>query len=300
MKLTVFILAAIPLAAAPRSVLPLDLGWRFLKADAPGAEKPEFADAAWRAVECRTIGHRRAVRRKESGGRGGRISARAAWAGIESTFVLPADAVSRRVFVEFDGVMANSEVWINGVSFGQAAVWVCELSVRTDGAFEFGWKENVLAVRADNAAQPASRWYPGRGNQSACAAAGDGCSAPGALVHVCDDTESRARDGHGAGGGHGGESSGCAADGGAGDSVSLRRQAARRLRAQPQTIAPREGRSSFQAEIAVQIARLWGHRPRRRCIVRRSGSATARRCWTMRRFLSASAKLTSTRIRASG
>ncbi len=33
MKLTVFLLAAIPPAAAPRSNLPLDLDWRFLKAD---------------------------------------------------------------------------------------------------------------------------------------------------------------------------------------------------------------------------------------------------------------------------
>src|SRR5258708_40222545 len=50
MKLTVFLLAAIPLAAAPRSVLPLDLAWRFLKADAPGAKEPEFSDAAWRSL----------------------------------------------------------------------------------------------------------------------------------------------------------------------------------------------------------------------------------------------------------
>src|ERR1039457_3592254 len=50
MKLTVLLLAAIPLAAAPRSIVPFDSGWRFLKAEAPGAEKPEFVDSAWRAV----------------------------------------------------------------------------------------------------------------------------------------------------------------------------------------------------------------------------------------------------------
>ena len=50
MKLTVFLLAVIPLAAAPRSIVPFDSGWRFLKAEAAGAEKPEFADSAWRAV----------------------------------------------------------------------------------------------------------------------------------------------------------------------------------------------------------------------------------------------------------
>jgi hypothetical protein len=34
MKLTVFLLAVIPLAAAPRTTLPFDSGWRFL--NAPG------------------------------------------------------------------------------------------------------------------------------------------------------------------------------------------------------------------------------------------------------------------------
>ena len=41
------------------------------------------------------------------------------WAGIGSTSALPeSQARRRRVFIEFDGVMANSDVWINGVHLG--------------------------------------------------------------------------------------------------------------------------------------------------------------------------------------
>jgi len=66
------------------------------------------------------------------------------------------------VFVEFDGVMANSDVWINGRHLGK----------RPYGYVSFGYDltphlnldgTNVLAVRADNSGQPASRWYAGAG-----------------------------------------------------------------------------------------------------------------------------------------
>ena len=38
-------------AAAARVTNPLDDDWRFLKADAPGAERPEFNDAGWRLLD---------------------------------------------------------------------------------------------------------------------------------------------------------------------------------------------------------------------------------------------------------
>ena len=163
MKLTVLILAAIPLAAAPRTVLPLDLAWRFLKADVPGAEKPEFSDAAWRTVR---VPHDWAIEgpfneNAPARGAGAFLPGGVGW--YRKAFMLPADAASRRVFVEFDGVMANSEVWINGFSLGTRPNGYVSFRYELTGHLSPAGKDNVLAVRVDNEKQPASRWFPGAG-----------------------------------------------------------------------------------------------------------------------------------------
>ena len=163
MKLTVFLLAVIPLAAAPRTTLPFDSGWRFLKADAPGADKPEFADSAWRSV---SLPHDWGIEgpfdeHAPARGAGAFLPAGVGW--YRKHFVLPADAAARRVFVEFDGVMANSEVWINGFSFGTRPNGYVSFRYELTGHLNSGGKDNVLAVRVDNEKQPASRWFAGAG-----------------------------------------------------------------------------------------------------------------------------------------
>ena len=45
------LLAAAPVKGLVRTTISFDSDWRFLKADAPGAEQPEFADAAWRTLD---------------------------------------------------------------------------------------------------------------------------------------------------------------------------------------------------------------------------------------------------------
>lgn len=65
-------------------------------------------------------------------------------------------------FIEFDGVMANSDVWINGFHLGRRPNGYVSFSYELTGHLNFG-KPNVLAVRADNSGQPASRWYSGAG-----------------------------------------------------------------------------------------------------------------------------------------
>ena len=70
----------------------------------------------------------------------------------------------RRVFIDFDGVMANSDVWINGVHLGKRPYGYVSFRYELTGHLQFGAKaDNVIAVRADNSAEPASRWYAGAG-----------------------------------------------------------------------------------------------------------------------------------------
>ncbi|MGA2266866.1 MAG: glycoside hydrolase family 2 TIM barrel-domain containing protein [Bryobacteraceae bacterium] len=167
--LLLLVTAAVQAAPAPvpglvRTTVSFDSDWRFLKADAPGAEKPGFADTAWRALN---VPHDWSIegpfdQKNPTGGAGGFLPAGIGW--YRKHFTLPANYAKRRIFVEFDGIMANSEVWINGFRLGKRPYGYVSFRYELTGHVRFGDSDpNVLAVRADNSAQPASRWYAGAG-----------------------------------------------------------------------------------------------------------------------------------------
>jgi beta-galactosidase len=141
-----------------------DSDWRFLKSDAQAGEKPEFDDSAWRRLD---VPHDWSIegpfdKNNPTGGAGGFLPAGVGW--YRKRFTLPQSYKNRRVFIEFDGVMANSDVWINGFHLGKRPYGYIGFSYELTGHLNFGNdKPNVLAVRADNNAQPASRWYTGAG-----------------------------------------------------------------------------------------------------------------------------------------
>ncbi len=147
-----------------RLTLPLDERWRFLKADAPGAEQPDFNDASWRPVN---LPHDWSIegpfdKDAPTRGAGGFLPSGAAW--YRNHFAFPAADAARRVFIEFDGVMADSDVWINGFHLGKRPYGYVSFRYELTGHLNFGEdKPNVLAVRADTSRQPASRWYTGGG-----------------------------------------------------------------------------------------------------------------------------------------
>ncbi len=152
------------LAATGRVTTPFDTGWRFLKADARGAEQPGFKDGAWRAL---SVPHDWSIEGpydegNPAGRGGGYLPAGVGW--YRKQFTLPQDESGRRVRVEFDGVMANSEVWVNGHSLGKRPYGYSSFAYDLTPWLKYGKGQvNVIAVRADNTVQPASRYYTGAG-----------------------------------------------------------------------------------------------------------------------------------------
>src|SRR5829696_6013185 len=146
----------------PRVTIDFDSDWRFLKGDAPGAERPEFNDAAWRRLN---VPHDWSIEgpfdeQNPTGKDGGYLPAGVGW--YRKHFDVPAAHSGRRVFVEFDGVMANSDVWVNGRHLGRRPYGYIGFRYELTEHLNFG-RPNVIAVRADNTGQPASRWYTGAG-----------------------------------------------------------------------------------------------------------------------------------------
>src|SRR5205814_723480 len=66
------------------------------------------------------------------------------------------------VFVEFDGVYRNSNVWINGHDLGKRPYGYSSFRYELTPHLRFGAR-NMIAVRVDNSQQPNSRWYSGSG-----------------------------------------------------------------------------------------------------------------------------------------
>src|ERR1017187_6110370 len=163
------LLHAAPAAAQPqqkpRVIQQFTTGWKFLQADAPGAEKPAFDDSAWKSV---TLPHDWSIAGppKEdapSRGAGAFMPTGVGW--YRKTFTVPdADATptaARRTFIVFDGVMANSDVYLNGALLGHRPYGYVSFEYELTPHLQPG--TNVIAVRVDDSQQPASRWYPGAG-----------------------------------------------------------------------------------------------------------------------------------------
>lgn len=161
--LPLFAPAAVP-KLERRQITSFDSGWRFLQADAAGAEQPAFDDAAWHIVD---VPHDWSIAgpfdaQNKTGGAGAFLPAGIGW--YRKQFTLPDADARKDLYVDFDGVMANSDVWINGFHLGHRPYGYVSFEYDLTDHLHFGsGQANVIAVRADNSLEPASRWYAGAG-----------------------------------------------------------------------------------------------------------------------------------------
>ncbi|HEX7072093.1 MAG TPA: beta-galactosidase GalB [Rhodothermales bacterium] len=146
-----------------RRTIDFNADWRFHLGDLPGAESPEFADTTWRELQ---LPHDWSIEGPFSPDHpatpgGGALPGGVGW--YRKTFAHPAPESDRRVFVEFDGIYRNGEVWINGHRLGIRPNGYISYRYDLTDYLEADGDSNVIAVRVDNSAQPNSRWYSGSG-----------------------------------------------------------------------------------------------------------------------------------------
>lgn len=158
----VILTADFTLTAQKQVINSFDNDWRFLKGNAENAEKPEFNDSSWKMIN---VPHDWSIEgpfagKNPTGGAGGFLPSGVSW--YRKHFTISEKEKDRRVFIEFDGVMEKSDVWINGVHLGQRPNGYVSFVYDLTGYLNFG-RDNLIAVRADTSAQPASRWYTGAG-----------------------------------------------------------------------------------------------------------------------------------------
>ena len=124
-----------------RMVLPMNRNWRYAPARVAGAESPDFDDSKFEAV---VVPH---------------TNITLPWHSFDDKdyefistyrrrFTVPPEAAGKRVFVDFEGVMTASTVWINGVALGEYKGGFTPFSFELTPHLRTG--ENVLAVQVDS------------------------------------------------------------------------------------------------------------------------------------------------------
>lgn len=136
--------------------------WRFSLGDVEGASVFTFDDNDWRQLN---LPHDWAIegefsKDNPSGTGGGALPGGIGW--YRKTFVADEAYAGKKVFIDFDGVYMNSEVFINGHSLGKRPYGYISFRYDLTPYLKIG-EENVIAVRVDNQEQPNSRWYSGCG-----------------------------------------------------------------------------------------------------------------------------------------
>src|SRR5699024_2846215 len=150
--------------ALPTLITTFDKEWKFMKSDVDRAQSPNFDDEDWRTLN---VPHNRSIAgyydsTHSTGHGGGYLPSGIGW--DRKSFSLDKELDNKKVFIDFDGVMANSDVWINGHHLGHRPNGYVSLRYKLTPYLKFGENQsNVIVVRVNDSLQPASRYYTGAG-----------------------------------------------------------------------------------------------------------------------------------------
>lgn len=134
-------------------------GWKFFKGDVPNGQAIALNDATWRNVHLPHDFSIEGPFSEEWASSTGYLPGGIGW--YRKSFDLTSEQQNKQVYIYFDGVYKNSEVWINGQYLGK----------RPNGYASFYYnitsylktKDNVVAVKVDHIEFADSRWYTGSG-----------------------------------------------------------------------------------------------------------------------------------------
>lgn len=159
-----------PLAGRSREVSNFDFGWQFARyglqpdctrmEEPQGLEAPGHDDSHWRPLDLPHDWGVEGPFRTELEGN----TAKLPWGAIgwyRKHFHVGKDLLGKKLYLDFDGAMANAQVWVNGRLAGGHPYGYTSFRVDITPFVAYGC-ENVVAVRL-NTEQLGSRWYPGAG-----------------------------------------------------------------------------------------------------------------------------------------
>jgi beta-galactosidase len=145
-----------------RTVIDFNKNWKFFLGNDSNSVSLNYNDTKWRMLN---LPHDWSIEgsfseKNPATNQGGALPGGIGW--YRKLFIVPASAKSKNVFIEFDGIYQNSEVWINGHYLGKRPNGYISFRYDITPYIKFSQK-NIVAVKVDNSQQPNSRWYTGSG-----------------------------------------------------------------------------------------------------------------------------------------
>ena len=137
--------------------------WKFKLGDNSNAQDTGFNDSGWRTLN---LPHDWSIEgefneKNPATPGGGALPGGIGW--YRKSFIISQTDSNKIVFIDFDGIYRNSEVWINGHYLGKRPYGYSSFRYELTPYLFYGYKKNLIAVKVDNSKQPNSRWYSGSG-----------------------------------------------------------------------------------------------------------------------------------------
>lgn len=139
----------------------INLDWKFLRGDEPKAWYKGFEDVSWRNV---TLPHDWSVEEpfsKEYSSGTGYLPGGIGW--YRKSIKLSEESKDKRVYITFEGVYNNSQVWCNSYYLGKRPYGYSTFTYDITPFVAFGQVENVISVKVNHKDIADSRWFTGSG-----------------------------------------------------------------------------------------------------------------------------------------
>lgn len=137
--------------------------WKFKLGDVANGQIIKLDDTQWRLLNLPhdwSIEGNFAKDNPSTAG-GGALPGGIGW--YRKSFTVSENDKDKSVYIEFDGVYRNSEVWLNEHYLGKRPYGYSSFRYNLTPYLKYGKEKNIISVKVDNSNQPNSRWYSGSG-----------------------------------------------------------------------------------------------------------------------------------------
>lgn len=137
-----------------------NFGWKFFQGDIPDGQDLNLDDSSWRDTDLPHDWSIEGPFSKDYKSCTGYLPGGIGW--YRKRFIVPENEAGRKVYVYFEGVYNNSEIWINEKYLGKRPNGYISFQYDLTPFLNLG-KENIIAVKVDHSLIGDSRWYTGSG-----------------------------------------------------------------------------------------------------------------------------------------
>jgi beta-galactosidase len=146
-----------------RNIVSFNKDWKFYLGEVSNPNYSGFDDSKWRKL---TLPHDWSIegrfdKNNPAGTGGGALPGGLGW--YRKQFMQPIQSKGKKIFIDFDGIYRQSQVWINGHSLGKRPSGYISFRYDLTPYLKYGNEKNTIVVKVDNSQQPNSRWYSGSG-----------------------------------------------------------------------------------------------------------------------------------------